>query len=46
VKICVPPCGCAKVKVSREGRRVKYDYGKYSVEVTSKNGKVYVDYDD
>jgi len=46
VKICVPPCACERVKVSRKGRRVKYDYGDYSVEVTSKDGKVRVDYDD
>lgn len=46
VKICVPRCGCPKVRVSREGRRVKYDYGKYSVEVTSRKGRVRVDYDD
>lgn len=46
VKICVPPCGCASVKVSKDGRRVKYDYGKYAVELTSRNGKVTVDYDD
>ena len=46
VRICVPPCGCACVKVSRNGRRVKYDYGDYEVELTSKNGRVTVDYDD
>lgn len=46
VKICVPPCGCERIKCSKDGRKVKYDYGKYSVELTSKNGKIYVDYDD
>ena len=46
VKICVPPCGCEKIKVSRHGRKVKYDYGKYEVEIKSKRGVVYVDYDD
>lgn len=46
VKICVPKCGCPRVKVSRDGKRVKYDYGKYEVELASRNGKVYVDYDD
>ncbi|GAB4153146.1 MAG: hypothetical protein Tsb009_29420 [Planctomycetaceae bacterium] len=45
VKICVPPCGCPRVKVSKDGRKVKYDYGKYEVELESKNGKVYIDYD-
>ncbi len=46
VEICVPPCGCAKIKVSRSGSKVEYDYGKYEVEIKSKNGVVYVDYDD
>lgn len=46
VKICVPPCGCPKVRVTRNGGKVKYDYGKYEVEITSKNGVVKVDYDD
>lgn len=46
VTICVPPCGCAKVRVSRSGRRVKYDYGKYEIKITSRNGKITVDYDD
>lgn len=46
VTICVPPCGCAKVRVSRNGRRVKYDYGKYEIKITSRNGKITVDYDD
>jgi hypothetical protein len=46
VKICVPPCGCERVKVSRHGHKVRYDYGKYAVDVVSKNGKIYVDYDD
>lgn len=46
VKICVPPCGCPKVKVSRKGRKVEYDYGDYEVEITSKNGVIKVNYDD
>ena len=46
VKICVPPCGCERVKVSKDGRKVKYDYGKYEIEVESKNGVIEVDYDD
>jgi len=45
VEICAPP-GCPKVKVSRNGRKVKYDYGDYKVEVESKDGYVEVDYDD
>jgi len=46
VLICVPPCGCERIKVSRHGRKVKYDYGKYEVEIKSKRGVIYVDYDD
>lgn len=46
VKICVPPCGCPRVKVSKDGRKVKYDYGKYEVELEAKDGRVEVDYDD
>ena len=46
VKICVPPCGCERVKCSKKGRKVVFDYGKYQVEVESKDGYVEVDYDD
>ena len=48
VKICVPPCGCPEVKVSRNGRKVKYDYGKYSIEIKSskRKGRIEIDYDD
>lgn len=54
VKICVPPpnpcaCGCGaheEVKIRKGGRKQKYDYGEYSVEVTVKDGYVKVDYDD
>ncbi|MAG93050.1 MAG: hypothetical protein CMJ48_04805 [Planctomycetaceae bacterium] len=46
VRICVPPCGCPKVRVTRKGNKVKYDYGKYEVELTVKKGYIEVDYDD
>jgi hypothetical protein len=46
VQICVPACGCPNVCVTRNGNRVRYDYGKYSVTVVSLNGRVIVDYDD
>ncbi len=46
VKICVPPCGCERVKVSRDGRRVRYDYGKYAVDIRVKRGYIEVDYQD
>lgn len=46
VEICVPPCGCKEVKVSRDGSKVEYDYGDYEVEIKSKKGIVVVNYDD
>lgn len=44
VEICLPPCDCAKVKVKKCESKVVYMYGGYSVEVTSKKGKVIVTY--
>jgi hypothetical protein len=44
--ICVPPCGCPKITCKKGGAYVKYDYGKYRIEITSKKGVVKVDYDD
>ena len=46
VEICVPPNCTPEIKYSRGGRKVKYDYGEYTVEIESKRGTVYVDYDD
>jgi hypothetical protein len=50
IQICVPPescdCKCPEIKVSRKGSKIKYDYGDYEVEITSKDGVVKVDYDD
>lgn len=56
VQICVPPCSpcdcrCGhnqypKVKVSKDGRKVYYDYGKYGVKIESKKGRIIVNYDD
>lgn len=48
VQICVPPCSECPPKVccKRDGEYVSYDYGKYRVEITSRNGVVTVDYDD
>ena len=46
VQICVPQCGCPCVKVTRCGDKVRYDYGKYAVNVISARGRVIVDYDD
>ncbi len=46
VQICVPECGCPCVKVTRCGNKVRYDYGKYAVDVVSARGRIIVDYDD
>lgn len=45
VKICVPPCDCPDVKITRNGNRVTYCFGCYAVHITSKNGIVVVNYD-
>lgn len=46
VKICVPPWACEDVKVRRHGKRIRYDYGKYAVDVRVKRGFIEVDYQD
>lgn len=46
VQICVPACEPVCVKTSKCGKKVKYDYGDYEVEITSARGRVIVDYDD
>lgn len=47
VKICVPPCSCGEeIKVRRGGSKVIYDYGKYSVEITSSRRGITVTYHD
>ena len=46
VAICVPKSCCGpKVTCRDGGRYVKYDYGKYRVEIRVKGEKVVVDYD-
>jgi hypothetical protein len=45
VQICVPPNECPDIKVSKNGRKVKYKFDGYQVEVESKDGYVQVDYD-
>jgi hypothetical protein len=44
VKVCVPPCKSPCMTVGRFGR-ITYDFGKYRVQVASRNGLVIVDYD-
>ena len=46
VAICVPACACESVKVSRDGRRIRYDYGKYAVDIRVKKDYIEVDYQD
>lgn len=58
VLICVPKKQCCapcdpcckdhgpKVTCSKDGRKKRYDFGKYAVDIESKNGVVSVDYDD
>jgi hypothetical protein len=47
VQICVPPCSACPPRVvcRRGGEYVKYDFGKYAVEIRSRRGCVTVDYD-
>ena len=47
VQICVPPCSACPPKVTcrHGGEYVKYDFGKYRVEIRSRKGVVKVDYD-
>jgi hypothetical protein len=46
VEICVPPCANEKVRCYREGDRLRFCYGKYSVDVISRRFDVVVDYND
>ena len=44
IQICVPPCDCETVTCRRNGDRVRYDYGKYAVDIRVKKGRIVVDY--
>lgn len=46
IEICVPPCACEKVTCRVFGNRIRYDYGKYAVDVRIKRGYIQVDYQD
>lgn len=46
IEICVPPCGCEEVRCRSFGNRIRYDYGKYAVDVRIKRGYIQVDYQD
>ncbi len=46
VEICAPPCECVAVRQRWQGRKVEYDFGDYSVEITGfRSGQILVDYD-
>jgi hypothetical protein len=45
VEICVPPCGPPRITCRHDGTKVRYDYGRYAVNITSKHGVVVVNYD-
>jgi hypothetical protein len=45
VEICVPPCGCPKICTKHDGAKVRYDYGRYAVNITSRHGIIVVNYD-
>lgn len=46
IEICVPTCGCELISCKRDGDRVRYDYGKYAVDVRIKKDHIEVDYQD
>lgn len=46
IEICVPTCGCELVSCRKNGDRVRYDYGKYAIDVRIKKDYIEVDYQD
>lgn len=48
VQICVPECSCCppEIKCSKDGKNVRYDFGKYAVDIRGKKGYIEVDYQD
>lgn len=46
VEICVPPCANETVRCFRHGDRLRFCYGKYSVDVISRRHDVVVNYND
>lgn len=44
IEICVPPCACETVKANKAENVVRYNYGKYGVEIRIKRGRVVVHY--
>lgn len=46
VEICAPPCDPKLVKVTRDGDRVRFDYGKYAVVAKTVGSHIVVHYHD
>lgn len=46
IQVCVPPCDPCNVKVTRDGGKVRYDYGKYAVVARTVGNHVVVHYED
>jgi hypothetical protein len=45
VEICVPQNGCPPIiKCSKDGKKVKYDYGRHAVDIRVKKASIEVDY--
>lgn len=44
IEICVPPCACESIDYRRGGDKVIFNYGKSSVVVISRGGKLIVRY--
>ncbi|MCA9049158.1 MAG: hypothetical protein KDA89_10550 [Planctomycetaceae bacterium] len=45
VQVLAPPCPPQRVWVSRCGTKVRLDFGRYEIDLVSRNGVVVVDYD-
>lgn len=46
IEICVPPCANETVRCFRNGNRVRFCYGQYSVDVTTRRNDIVVNYND
>ncbi len=47
VQICVPESCCPPIiKCSKDGKKVRYDYGRYAVDIRVKKDSIEVDYQD
>ena len=46
IEICVPPCANESVRCFRQGDRLRFCYGRYSVDVISRRRDVVVNYND